>query len=307
MRLYCVSTGILVGIFFWPLAAGAGELALDSRPQVSSEHLLRQKFHVIQSALESSPYGEPIHIESVLTGDSSQGEVYAVLSHSYTALRTALSSPAHWCEILLLHLNVKACNAPQASKVTTEMDRSHIVLYVGQKRFQSLQQAYPMDYEFHVDMATERTLKIELRSVLGPMGTSDYRIALEAIPNDAQSSLMHFTYAYRYDWKMKLAVASYLATRGREKVGFSVIGYDGEQQPVYVKGVQGIIERNAMRYFLAIQSYLDTASLTQNQRLEQRISHWFDLTQRFERQLYELPRAEYIDMKRKEFARTPIP
>jgi hypothetical protein len=267
------------------------------------KRVLQQKFRDLDAALEFNQYGEPVYIKSRLTVDTSFGEVYAVLSHPFRAVQLTLSSPRNWCTILLLHINVKACDV-QDSGESTPTNGSQLILYVGTKRFQPLQNAYPMNYEFRVNENTENFIQVSLVSAQGPVSTSDYQIAFEAMPNDAQSSLIHLTYSYRYGWATKLAVSGYLASLGREKVGFSIIGYDDRQKPIYVKGVQGIIERNAMRYFLAIQSYLDTGDgIAEDARLERRISRWFDLTQRFQRQLYELPRLEYIDMKRKEFAR----
>ncbi|MBP1752878.1 MAG: hypothetical protein H6Q57_1714, partial [Geobacteraceae bacterium] len=71
-------------------------------------------------------------------------------------------------------------------------------------------------------------------------------------------------------------------------------------EPVYVSGVRGSVERNAVRYYLAIQTYMDTLSIPWNQRFEKRISRWFDLTARFPRQLYEMDKGEYLATKRRE-------
>ena len=65
-------------------------------------------------------------------------------------------------------------------------------------------------------------------------------------------------------------------------------------------GVRGSLERNAVRYYLAIQAYMDTINIPPDQRFEKRNSRWYDLTARFPRQLYELDKGEYIANKRRE-------
>jgi hypothetical protein len=67
-----------------------------------------------------------------------------------------------------------------------------------------------------------------------------------------------------------------------------------------VGGERGIIERNAVRYYLAIQAYLEGLALAPEQRFEQTAQRWFELTERWPRQLHELDQAEYLAGKRRE-------
>ena len=96
-----------------------------------------------------------------------------------------------------------------------------------------------------------------------------------------------------------MATSTYLATLGRRKIGFSSV-LDAAGKRVPVKGVKAMIERNAVRYFLAMQVYLDTRKLPAAGRFEQQIDRWFDLTEHFHEQLYELPKADYLANKRRE-------
>jgi len=95
----------------------------------------------------------------------------------------------------------------------------------------------------------------------------------------------------------------YLATVGREKVGFTVVGRQSDGRPVYVDNVRGVVERNAMRYYLAIDAYLGSLVAPQAERQERRLVEWFDGTERYPRQLHELERDEYLAMKRGEIQR----
>ena len=48
----------------------------------------------------------------------------------------------------------------------------------------------------------------------------------------------------------------YLATGGRDKVGFSIVGKTASGAPQYLDGMRAVVERNTMRYYLAIDAYL---------------------------------------------------
>jgi hypothetical protein len=90
----------------------------------------------------------------------------------------------------------------------------------------------------------------------------------------------------------------YLATLGSDKVGFTK--KDGD----YIGGVRGVVERNTMRYYLAIDSYVNAPAASQ---LEQRLGTWFDATEQYAQQLHEVDRNDYMEMKRHEFQRLQQP
>ena len=91
---------------------------------------------------------------------------------------------------------------------------------------------------------------------------------------------------------------AYLATAGASKVGFTTIEEDGK--PHLVGGMRGVMERNTMRYFLAIEAYLQSLATPPQGRAERRFEAWFDATERFARQLHEMSREQYLSMKRRE-------
>ena len=64
-----------------------------------------------------------------------------------------------------------------------------------------------------------------------------------------------------------------------------------------------MVERNTMRYFLAIEASLDALAAPAGQRTEKRIREWFTATERYARQLHEMDADEYLAMKRREYAR----
>ncbi len=95
----------------------------------------------------------------------------------------------------------------------------------------------------------------------------------------------------------------YLATAGRGKRGFTVIEGLDSAEPQFIGGPRGAIERNTMRYYLAIDSYLGTRGAPAPERLALSMKRWFDATERYPEQLHEIERADYLEMKRSEYRR----
>ena len=71
----------------------------------------------------------------------------------------------------------------------------------------------------------------------------------------------------------------------------------------YVGGVRGVVERNTMRYYLAIDAYLSAMNAAPSEQFEKRLQTWFSTTERYPKQLHELNRDDYITMKRAEYQR----
>ena len=159
----------------------------------------------------------------------------------------------------------------------------------------------PVQFSYQPAAKTADYLDMRLGSPTGPFGTTDYRIRLEAAPMDAQRTILHLGYSHGYGVRAKLAMQAYFNTLGRGKVGFTVVDKDAQGKPVYVSDLRGGLERNAMRYYASIESYLDALSAPPQQQLEKRLRHWYAYTERYPLQLQE--EAGYLDLKRKEAQR----
>jgi hypothetical protein len=122
----------------------------------------------------------------------------------------------------------------------------------------------------------------------------------EAVPLDGGRTFVHVSYAYSDSAALRLAGKVYFETLGWGKVGFTMTGTDSSGNPVYVGGPRGAIERNAVRYYLAIQSYMDTLRYPEKARFSMRISEWYDLTARYRKQLFDLDKKDYVTFKTKE-------
>ena len=171
---------------------------------------------------------------------------------------------------------------------------------LGRKYDQPVDDAYKLHFDYKVAASSADYLRAELTSGDGPLGTKDYRIAVEAAPLDAAHTMLHMSYAYGFGFTARVAMNAYLSTAGSDKVGFSTDGKDADGKPRYVGGVRGLVERNTMRYYLAIDDYVAAPAPAQ---LEQRLNTWFDATERYPRQLHEVEKNDYLVMKRVEAKR----
>ena len=86
-------------------------------------------------------------------------------------------------------------------------------------------------------------------------------------------------------------------------IGFTQTGKQSSGQPEFIGGMRGVVERNTMRYYLAIDAYLGTLATPPSVRLQKRLHSWFTATEQYPRQLREVSRTAYMDMKRSEYLR----
>ena len=146
-------------------------------------------------------------------------------------------------------------------------------------------------------------MRVNLDAKEGPVGTKDYRITLEMVALEVERAFVHIQFAYTNGLTSRLATNFYLASAGKDKVGFTQTASAGHDQPQFIGGVRGIAERNTMRYFLAIDAYLSTLSIPQPQRFGESTERWFAATERYALQLRELDHDTYVAMKRAEYQR----
>jgi hypothetical protein len=251
---------------------------------------LRQAHASLQSQLTGSALGQPLLITSSESQGELQGQVHAIVSIPFAELSAGLARPQTWCEILILHLNTKRCTAGDGSSGSADLSMA-----VTRKNDHEAKDAYLLDFRWSRVLASADALQIIMTAPEGPLGTANYRIVLEAIPLPAGKSFLSFSYACRFSGPARLAMRTYLATFGRDKVGFTKEdGPDG----AYVGGMRGVIERTAMRYYLAIEAWAATSDAPEAQRRDLRLRHWFDATERYPRQLHEVDLASYLAGKR---------
>jgi len=252
---------------------------------------LRAKFASLGDALRHNDYKRPLYIESAEGSSTVNGDVYALLDYPFSTVGTALTGPGPWCDIMIMPVNTKGC------RVTARPGATGLTVRIGRKSDQPIEDAYPIEFNYRVAATSPDYFAVRLDAESGPLGTHDYRVLVEASPGEDGKTLLHLHYSYGYGLGGRLAVQAYLATAGADKVGFSSSG--GK----LIGGMRGIVERNTMRYYLAIDAYLSAAAAPSGQRVDRRLATWFDATEQYARQLHEIERPEYLAMKRREVQR----
>ena len=240
----------------------------------------------MKEQLANNPFGRPLHVESSASGGAHKGQIYAVIEQPYRVVAPALARPEGWCQILTLQVNIKRCSADQIGQA--------LAAFITRKPRDAIDSAHRVDFRYEPTTKSSDYLRVALSAPSGPIGTRDYQIVLEAAPLDSERTFMHMSYAYTLGSMARMAMKSYLAGTGRDKRGFSVDG--GERRYV----MRGVVERSAMRYYLAIEAYLESLGAPAEQRLEARLRHWYAAIARYP-QLHEAVGAEeYVEMKRRE-------
>jgi hypothetical protein len=286
----CLLASCAAGIVGHAIAAETGAAAT-----------LRQTRDALDPRLRHNQFNQPLVLESTETATGLKGDIYAVVDHPIGAVKAGLSDPQDWCDVIILHINTKFCRAVAGASGTT------LQVNIGKKTPEPLQESTRVEFGYRVASSTPDYLEILLAARDGPLGTSDYRIQLRAASLPNSKTFLHLTYAYSVNFSGRLAMQSYLATVGRGKVGFTVTGTKPDGQPDHVAGVRALVERNTMRYYLAIDAYLDAATAAPSTQFETRLQRWFSAVERHPRQLHEVDRNDYLAMKRAEYARQQIP
>ena len=270
---------------------------LNPNPNADAGALLA-KYKTVAGALANNIYGRPLLLESTEAGDRLSGNAYAVLDAPFAAVSTAFRSASTWCDVMILHINTKYCRVMPDSKPVT------LKVHIGKKTPQSLQDSPSLEFVMRQVTATGNLLVVQLNAANGPLGTSNYRIELQAAPIDGNKTFMHLRYAYEYGVAGRLAMQGYLATGGRGKVGFSTkTPGTANAKPAYVGGARGAVERNTMRYYLAIDAYLQSLDQPPASQVNARLDKWFDATEQYPQQLRETDKASYLVMKKNEIQR----
>ncbi|MES2978919.1 MAG: hypothetical protein V4731_10885 [Pseudomonadota bacterium] len=263
----------------------------------SAQSALLAKHTALAAQLGRNAYGRPLVIDSTEGPTSVIGNAYAVIDAPFATVNAALKSPAHWCDVMILHLNTKLCQS------RTARGQPELAVKIGKKLGLALGDAYSLNFNFSLDASTPTYLNVKLASPSGPLGTHDYRIQLQATPLANGKTFVHLGYSYGYNMASRLAMQAYLATVASDKVGFSRIDTASSRGPGLVRGLRGVTERNTMRYYLAIEAYMASLQSPQQEQLERRLEAWFDATEQFPLQLREVDKPTYLALKRQEVQR----
>lgn len=263
------------------------------------------QYKTLNNELQNNQFKRPLVLKSSESADSLKGEIYAVLNYPFEQVNGAINNPDHWCDALILHINVKYCQAISDGKPSSKAG-TVLNINLGKKYDQALLETYKAKFNYESITTAANYFSVEMKAADGPLGTKDYRIWVEATPINQNQTFLHFTYAYSFGLTGRLAMKGYLATAGKDKVGFSIEPNQANGAQNFIQGVRGVVERNTMRYYLAIDAYLAALKEPPENQQEKRFEYWFDSTEQFAQQLHEVERAEYFTMKRREALRQRV-
>jgi hypothetical protein len=264
--------------------------AAAARPRQGAE-LLLDTYHQNLARLETNSFGLPLFLESYEQANRVHVDVYGIFAYPFSSIAAALKVPANWCDIVSLHPNIKACTSRELP------GGGLLTFYVGRKVYQPPEDARQVVYSYRVVKQLPGYLDIILSADKGPFGTVDHHMRFEALPLDGEKTFVHVSYEYSDSVALRLAGKAYFATLGLGKVGFTVTGTDKNGKAIYIGGPRGAIERNAVRYYLAIQTFMKTLRYPEKQIFSLRLSEWYDLTTSFRLQLFDLDKIAYLANK----------
>ncbi|QCP54915.1 hypothetical protein FAZ95_30110 [Trinickia violacea] len=262
---------------------------------------LRDTYQSLTQQLAHNPFHRELALVSEESPSRLKGDIYAVMDYPFATVNGALDDPVrgpgNWCDVLILHLNIKYCHA------SSNDNASMLTVNLGRKVEEALPSTYRLQFSYHPVESSADYFKVELSADSGPLSTKDYRIVLEAVSISGNRTFLHLTYAYGYGLAGRLAMKTYLATLGADKVGFTSTSDPSSGKLQYIGGVRGLVERNTMRYYLAIDAYLGSLASPPDKQLAQRLATWFDATEQYPQQLHEVDRQDYLQMKNHEYQR----
>lgn len=237
-------------------------------PAAHSAEALRQAHADSAQALRTSPFGRPLLLDSGEHENVVRGEVLAVVEQPMERLGRTLADPASWCEVLLLTPNVAACSAQGQGA------SSMLAVRLSKRFDQAAKDAYAATFDFQVVAQRPDYTYITLTADKGPVGTRDHRFDVEVLALDAKRSVLRMVYAYSYGMTARLATQAYLSTTGSEKIGFTTESQGSTGDRVPVGGLRGSVERNAMRYYLAIEARAAQGDAQPGARFERSLDEW---------------------------------
>lgn len=289
--------GSFLKVFLFIAASAILFPALDLRAAAEQRQgggSLLETYHRLEPRLADSPFGFPLYLESSEREGRLHVDVYGIFDHSFGSVADMLKVPSNWCDIAALHPNVKACTY-------SEMPGEWLLtFYTGRKAAHSLEQSRPHTYRYRIVDQRQDYLALDLVADEGPFGTRDHRMRFEALPLPGERTFVRVSYGYSHGLALALAAKAYFAIFSRDKVGFTVKGTDSKGDLIYIGGPRGAIERNVVRYYLGIKSFMDTHNYPEESRFQMRISQWYDLADRYRKQLHDLEKKEYLTLKTEE-------
>jgi hypothetical protein len=263
-------------------------IGLAAAGPVPAADAATEALHALYAAsrerMASSAFPDPVHVESAEASGRLQADIHSLVDYRFDTVAEAFGDAAQWCSVLMLQPNVRQCRAAG--------DGSRLTVHFGRRFDQPVADAQPIDFSFEA-VRHEQFMQARLRADRGPVGTRDHLVVLGAVPVDGGQTFLHVHFSQSHGFGARLAARAYLATSGRDKVGFSTTGTRRDGSPEYIGGLRGAVERNAMRYYLAVDAVLGARDRPAPQQFEASLERWLDAIEQYPLQLAEDDRDAY--------------
>jgi len=254
---------------------------------------LSGRYPELQEAARRGPFGLPLQVRSEERETLVSAEIHGIIDYPFRALAETFTDPGGWCDFLVLNPNIKTCTFRREAQETL------LTLYIGSKSYRAPESATEQVYRFLVRARQPEYVAISLTAPRGLLGTTAHRFEFEA-GSVAGKTVVALSSSFEPSMLSKLLTGIYLSTLGRNRIGFSREATEAGVPAGYVRGVKGMIERNVMRYYLALKAFLDTLDQPADRQFEARASLAYDLMDLYPAQLRQMKKAEYLDIKSRE-------
>lgn len=254
---------------------------------------LSGRYPELQEAARRGPFGLPLQVYSEERETLVSADIHGIIDQPFRALAATFTEPGGWCDFLVLNPNIKTCTFRR------EAQETFLTLYIGSKSYRAPESATEQVYRFLVRARQPEYAAISLTAPQGMLGTTAHRFEFEA-GSVAGKTVVALSSSFEPSMLSKLLTGIYLSTLGRERIGFSRAATEPGVPAGYVRGVKGMIERNVMRYYLALKAFLDAGDLPAGRQFEARASLAYDLMDLYPAQLRQMDKSEYLDIKFRE-------
>src|SRR5690349_9783428 len=93
------------------IAVSLSLFSLATHAASSGSQTLLNKYSELKNELNNSEFKRELYMTSQESSNNLKGEIYAVVDYPYATVNKALNNSSHWCDVLILHINIKYCFA----------------------------------------------------------------------------------------------------------------------------------------------------------------------------------------------------
>lgn len=287
----CQITNLIKFIVFIAVLSSAhihNAIAVEANARI----LLDKKLQQLTGNIKNKPFPIALLFDTEYRDGLGKTHLYLLSNIRYATFVNFFKQNT-WCNALILQIHIKACRQYENKKLD---------IYLGTDNYAEPDDVFKFEYKIVKQTLEKDYLHIAMKADDGPMDSENYHIGVEIIPAKNGKSLVHFYLRARYGIFTRTAMGAYLLTSGSDKIGFTNVSKDPSDEPVYQRGVEGILERNAMRYVLAFFAYLESNPRGDSDNwFQTSLQRWHRYTEQFHKQLYEISLQDYVDLKKREY------